>query len=543
MTLRKTNITLLIFISFTFLCLITWLIISNIVFPVPDMLNLVPNNVMGYFDVYNSGNVLSDIVKSELVRRLIQSPWWNSFKSTGLWNEVSNELGGFQQLGIDQNLIFRLIGTHSIVAFYLDSDLGQPKIKYILISELDIFTRLTMSFGQIEKFISPEYTVTKAKYNGKAIITIKSPEETYSYAFIGRAGILSNDESLIKKSLDTYRNDEDRLSAKTDFKQAKLGLPISDVSFYLNTARLLDSSKLLERYGFNPQNVSLIRDSNMMLSAVSREAGKTRLNTVLYQKNGLSKESAKSKNLPFPEDCLTLITHRPLDPKIIFKWMAKNISQTFATISDGISPTIRGSIAEAVVAPKSNSNQLLPSVLLYMQVRNRTIAETALYGLKNTLRLQDSQLKFTETTYKNAKITYSSYIPGVNFPIGIGYVFIKDDVLLLATDESSMQEVLDVLSGNARPLSSQNQYMNVMAPIGGLADEMAFINLREMSPILEQVSRLYLFQGMLTGSRSGERVATILADNSFIMGSWDYLGAVWNSENDNTDIKLVLTRK
>ena len=162
MTFRKANITLITLISFTFLCLIAWLIIYYLVFPMPNILDLTPNNVMGYFDIYNSEKVLSDIQRSELVKRVAESPWWNSFKSTSLWNELNNELGSFQQLGIDQSIIFRLIGTHSIAGFKLDSELSQPKINYILISELDILTRLVLSLGQIERFLSPsEYSIIK----------------------------------------------------------------------------------------------------------------------------------------------------------------------------------------------------------------------------------------------------------------------------------------------------------------------------------------------------------------------------------------------
>jgi hypothetical protein len=509
----------------------------------PNMLDLTPNNVMGYLDIYNSEKVLSDIQRSELVKRVAESPWWNSFKSTSLWNELNNELGNFQQLGIDQSIIFRLIGTHSIVGFKLDSELSQPKINYILISELDILTRLVLSLGQIERFLSPsEYTIIKEKYNGKKIISIKSADQTYYYAFVGRAGIISNDESLIKKSLDIHKNIERGVSSMPAFRKIKSDLSLSDISFYVNTAKLVESSKLLERYGFYPQNISVIKNSDMALGVVSHSLDEFRLNGVIsYQKDNLKKSAKSSDNLLFPSNCLALITHKSFNPKIIFKWMEKNVSPTFAVIGNGILPAIRESIAEAIIAPKNAESQVLPSFLLFMRVTNRTIAETALYNLKNTLKLQDGQFDFTETNYRNNKIYYSSYIPGVSFPIGIGYVFVKDDILLIATDEPSIKEFLDVLNGKAPSLTEQNQYKIAMPSNIGASDDIIFINLWEMAPIIEQLSRLYLFQGMITGKRSGDRIAGILADNVFIMRSWHYLGGAWNSEADKINIRLIFS--
>jgi hypothetical protein len=545
MTFRKANITLITLISFTFVCLIAWLIIYYLVFPMPNILDLTPNSVLCYLDIYNSEKVLSDIQRSELVKHVAESPWWNSFKSTSLWNELNNELGSFQQLGIDQSIIFRLIGTHSIAGFKLDSDLSQPKINYILISELDILTRFVLSLGQIERFLSPsEYTIIKEKYNGKKITSIKSADQTYYYSFVGRAGIISNDESLIKKSLDIHKNIELGVSSMPAFRQIKSDLFLSDVSFFVNTAKLVESSKLLERYGFYPKNISVIKNSDMALGFVSHSLDEFRLNGVIsYQKDSLKRLSESSDNLLFPSNCLALITHKSFNPQIIFKWLEKNVSSTFAVIGNGILPAIRESIAEAIIAPKNAESQVLPSFLLFMRVTNRTIAETAFYNLKNTLKLQDGNFDFIKTDYRNNKIYYSSYIPGVSFPIGIGYVFVKDDILLISTDEPSIKEFLDVLNGKAPSLTEQNQYKIAVPSNIGASDDIIFINLWEMAPIIEQLSRLYLFQGMITGKRSGDRVAGILADNAFIMRSWNYLGGAWNSEADKMNIKLILTRK
>ncbi len=538
MNLKKINIVLLILSFSILLFLITWTVIYNVIFPVPDMLDLITDDAVAYLDVYDLHKVLSSFLRSEFMRRVVQSPLWSNFQTTELWNEINTELIEFKQFGIDQGLIFRLIGTHSVIAFYLDPD--KVKVNYTLISELDVFTRFTLSLGQIKKFIPPEYTVIKLKYKGRTITTIKSAQENYSYTFVGRLGILGNDEILVQNILDFYKNKKNELSKKIEFVQISHSLPLSNTSFYLNTSKLVDSSKMLEKYGFSYRNIPVISRSKMILGAVSSGAGKTSLNVSILHRQG-DKISKIKDILPFPKDCLALTIHRSYDPNGLFRWLARNVSPTFSIIGDELLPTIQGNIAEAVVSPRDNEN--FPSILLYMQVKSKTLTEAKLLELKYLLKLRDAQINFTEKTYKNTKITYSSYITGVNFPMGFGYIFIKNNILLLSTSELGMREVVDIINGDERSFTYQDQYTNAMPGINGVSNEVVFMNLREMSPILEQISRLYLFQGMFTRDRPGERIASMLADNAFILGAWDFLGMVWNSKDDVTNLTIFLTKK
>ncbi|HGE70742.1 TPA: hypothetical protein ENX78_07905, partial [Candidatus Poribacteria bacterium] len=81
MTFRKINIALIILSLSIFLFLMAWIVIYNLIFPVPNMLDLVPNNITGYFDVYDLHKVLSNVLRSEFMRRVVQSPWWANFKT------------------------------------------------------------------------------------------------------------------------------------------------------------------------------------------------------------------------------------------------------------------------------------------------------------------------------------------------------------------------------------------------------------------------------------------------------------------------------
>jgi hypothetical protein len=177
-----------------------------------------------------------------------------------------------------------------------------------------------------------------------------------------------------------------------------------------------------------------------------------------------------------------------------------------------------------------------------MRVRNNIIAETALNDFKTSLKMQNQQIEFSETLYDGVRINYLSYLPGVSLPVGIGYAFIQSDLLVLATDMSALKSMVDVLNGKTRSIIEQTQYLNVMTPIGGTSDKVVYIKLKELYPIVEQVAKLYLYQSMITGNRKAERLAVTLADNAFILESWNYLGTVWTSDEDKMNLKITLSK-
>jgi hypothetical protein len=190
------------------------------------------------------------------------------------------------------------------------------------------------------------------------------------------------------------------------------------------------------------------------------------------------------------------------------------------------------------LSPNTSEYQILPPLLFFMRVRNKDIAETALNDYKKFMNIQDPQMEFNETLYNGTKISYLSYLPGVSLPIGIGYAFIKSDILVMATDMSALKAVVDVSNGKAQSITKQTQYLSVM---NSDSNNVVFMKLKELAPVVEQVAKLYLYQSMLTGKRSAEKLALTAADNAFVLESWNYLGTVWASDEGKLSLKFTLS--
>jgi hypothetical protein len=357
--------------------------------------------------------------------------------------------------------------------------------------------------------------------------------------------MISSDASIVKEAIDIYKQKGHGVSDIPEFTKLKSALPLSDVSFYVNAVKVQESAELLRRYGLNPNSLSMINGVNLWSGVVYREDGQLRIDNYLsYRKeseNNISSNTDKNLDLPLPNNCLAFVIHRSLKPEYLFNWLEKNISPRFATIRKGILLIAYKSIGEAVLSPNPSEYQIIPPILFFLRVRNKDIAETAFNDFKTSLKMQDPQMEFNETLYDGVKISYLSYLPGVSLPIGIGYALIKNDILVMATDMSALKAVVDTSNGKTQSIIKQTKYQSVMNPIGAKSENVVFMKLKELAPIIEQVAKLYLYQNMFTGKRSAERLALNLADNVFVLESWSKLGTVWTSDGGKLSLKFTLS--
>jgi hypothetical protein len=547
MPLKAINRIFIILASLIFAVLIGYMLVY-LIFPMPKILNLLPDTAMAYLDVYGLDNVLVSTKNSEFVKRVSESSLWSNFKTTKLCFALEQDLMDFQQLGLDKGTLNRLIGKHAIVAVHTIPN--SQEIGYLLVSELDMPTRLLIASGQIERFISPQYELIREKYKGFTLITLQSPEWKYTYAFAGRAGLLATDANLVKDAINIYKHLANGLPMMPEFGELTSNLPLSDVSFFINAEKVQESAQIFQRYGIYPQNFPFINNIRLWAGIVSNPKGELKIDNFILNRNAgkdnkelVGSVTPLSEKLPLPDKSLAFVTHNRIKPEELFRWMEKYISPRLYIFRQILLPIVHESLAEAIIAPKAIEYQTVPSFVFFMGVGNKFIAEEVLKQLKEIITSQNSQLKFEEIEYGGKHISYSSSFPGIYLPVGIGYTIIKDDLLVLSTDISTLKAVIDTSNGKHQPITKQMQYMNVMSSFSDKSDNMAFINLNEIAPITQQFAKLYLFQSMLTGRRGAEKYekyALMLADNAFIMQSWNYLGATWASDSSRSTIKLTL---
>ncbi len=544
--MKTTNRLILVFVLFLLVILIGYLVMF-LVFPMPKIIDLFPDTAIAYLDVYNFDKNFSLAQNSEFVKRVSESPLWTNFKTTRLWGLIERDIIDLQQNGLDKKTLNRLIGRHAIIALYGLNDSQTKSLGYLLISEVDMPTRLLIASGQIERLISPEYQVSKQKYEGFTLTTIRSPEWEYTYAFAGRAGLLANDAELVKSALDVNKQNSKALPTIPQFGELASSLSSSDISFFINPQRVSQSFPTLQQYGINAQSLSFMSNIGLWAGIADNLEGELRIENFILKNEGGSQANVTDtplvEKLPLPDDSLAIITHQVKKPEVVFRMMEKYLSPRIYILRRLLLPVVEESLAEVMIAPKALEYQTMPSFLFFLRVRNKLIAEDALRQLKEFLKYLSSQTVFEELEYEGQKISYSNSFPGIYLPVGFGYTILKDDLLVISTDMSTLKTVIDISKGKRQPITKQTQYVNTMISIPEKSDNLIYVNLTDVAPIAQQLSKLYLFQGMLSTkkkSERNERYALMVSDNASIIQSWNNLGAVWYSDSDKFVIKLTL---
>ncbi len=552
------KIIIITLLSLAALTILTWGVITYLLWPKPELLELVPGTPLAYVAASDIDGTLLTARNSEFAGRLARSPIWKSGLSR-YWRRIKKQRSNWEkqtQLSIDLKGIVQLVRKDAILAFYGD----EKKLDFLLVSEVGTITRMNIKSGSTEKNLKEVYKLTKEKYRGAEFITLATPEIEFSYGFIGRAGLLSTDISLLKKCVDLHKGIGQGMVATSEFKKLAADLPESDISFQINMAKIQDAadhpiiSPLLARVKADPLfshltpvtegddtwagsmtylNGDLTLDLRTSYTPPTQNAG-----SLAFHPTGMSDLS--SHDLPVPADCLFFGLYEMLDVSILFEMVESVIGMDLDNAKNKLLPSFHSGAAMAVLKPNIKELQLLPPVMIIFQLKNKAVAEAALEALDGSITVRNRQLEFTEKKRADTKIMYTRIPIGMGLSLEAGYTFIGDDLLVLATDTSALEAAVDVSLNKELSLMKDEYYASVMTPMAAGKEGRLFLDIISTAEITRQAGKLYAWRAKFAGEREGEQIATLLYENVFILEAWRYLGMTFESEDGRTSVKMVL---
>ena len=237
-----------------------------------------------------------------------------------------------------------------------------------------------------------------------------------------------------------------------------------------------------------------------------------------------------------PANCLFFSLYETLDAHI-----PPEILKTFVSLETGAEmPILKNGAAAAILEPNVKELQLIPPMMAFLRVKDRTNAEAAMKVLKSSMRIGRRKLEFTETEYENIPISYTRIPIGMGMSIDAGYAFIGDDLLVVATDTSALEMVIDVSIGKRQSLMDDESYASVLTPIAKDSDGRIFVNISAAAMMTKQAARLYSWRAKISGQQRAERISTMLYENAFILEAWRHMGTAFNSHGDMTNVKMIL---
>lgn len=552
------KIILITLLSLAALTVIAWGVITYLLWPKPELVELVPGTPLAYIAASDIGGTLLAARDSEFADRLAKSPIWKSQLSRYL-RKMKKQGSSWEKqtkLSIDTKGIVQLVGKDAILAFYGD----EKKLDFLLISEVGTLTRMNIKWGNAEKDLAEVYKLTKEKYKGAEFITLEIPEIKFSYGFIGRAGLLSTDVALLRKCVDLHKGIGQGMVATSEFKKLAADLPKSDISFQVNMAKIQDAadhpiiSPLMARVKADPMFsylTPLTEGDDTWAGSMTYLNGDLTLDlrtsyTPPKQSSGLpishatGMDDLANHDLPVPAECLFFGLYEMLDVGILFEMIESLTGTDLDAAKDKLLPSFHLGAAAAVLKPNIEELQLLPPIMIIFQLKDKAVAQAALADLDGSITVRGRQLKFTEKKHADAKIMYTRIPIGMGLSLEAGYTFIGDDLLVLATDTSALEAAIDVSLNKEPSLMKDDYYASTITPMAAGKEGRLFLDIVSTAEITRKAGKLYAWRAKFAGDREGEQIATLLNENIFILEAWRYMGMTFESEDGRTSVKMVL---
>ncbi len=512
-----------------------------LIWPKTEVLSLVPGTPLAYIAACDLDKTISAVEESEFVKQFARSPLWSDIKSSRLGRQIhlqklawdiywENYIGG-EPLKLDD--ILQLVKRDALLAFYGGRD-------FLLISAVDLLTLLNITWGDTEEMLVSRYGFVMEEYKGVKLMSVKVLGQEFSYGFVGRVGLLGSNKSLLKAAIDIHKDREQGFAAEPGFRKLTADIPGSDLSFYMNLAKSFEAYSNIDprlRY-----LLPIAEHIDAYAGVVSGQDGNIRFDVKASYTSSLqhATDSNPSKEGVFvPASSMVFASSHIVEPGLPFKVLRASLGLDLRSLESKLAPVLRDGMTIAVLEPDIKEFQL-PPAMLFLQVKDRSTAETTLEDIKNSMNIGSKQMEFTQETYENIPINLTKLPIGMGISLDAGYVFIGDDLLASATDVTALKAAIDVSLKKRPSLIEEKQYTQVLAPILDGSDGQVFMNLVSVAAITKQAARLYAWRSKLIGDREAEKMSTMLYQNAFLLESWKYMGATFSSDDGRINVKLVL---
>ena len=117
--MKIVKIILLILISLLIAVALAWCVITYLVWPKPELMDLVPEKPLVYITASDFEDNIWKAQESEFVKRFARSPFWNGFKSSGQWNLLKRQWEAWEKqmnASINPKGVIHLVGKDAILA-------------------------------------------------------------------------------------------------------------------------------------------------------------------------------------------------------------------------------------------------------------------------------------------------------------------------------------------------------------------------------------------------------------------------------------------
>ena len=350
------------------------------------------------------------------------------------------EIGG----KLDLNRLQGYLGEEAILSVYN----RDGKISFLLVSALGAQQKLEVATLTATAPVNPKYKRLKESYRKLDINTITGYPEDFSYAFIGKIGLLATDKSLIQDTIDIYAEQKQgftTLAATGDYLGKQYDAARNTI--YVNPSKLTEIVKL------DQPLKSLLQGTDVWTFSNRYENG------VIYSQHRMIRNANSQPRQPprpadeklfsiLPETTTLLIANSDADLTELWQQVKANLSLKYQRSGIDLSHHLEARTALALLSSPAGVPALVPSILLICPIQDRANLEVDLTKLKRTnIALNGKPLRFpSPIKHQGIELQPIQLQLGPIFGLKGGYAFL-DDYWVISTTLGGVKSTINAFTG------------------------------------------------------------------------------------------------
>ena len=506
----------------------------------PDqrLLALLPNAPICYVSVKDLGSFVETFQRSEFGKRTGQMPilteirrelWWRRLMyQKQLWEL---EMGG----KLDLKRLQGYLGEEAILSVYNRGG----KISFLLVSALGAQQKLEIATLTATAPVNPKYKRLKENYRKLDINTITGYPEDFSYAFIGKIGLLATDKSLIQDTIDIYAEQKQgftALAATGDYLGKNYDTARNTI--YINPAKLTEVVKFDQPLKSLFQGIDMWTFSNRYEDGVIHSQHRMIRNTDSQPRHPPRPADEKLFSM-LPATTTFLIASNDANLTELWQQMKANLSLKYQRNGIDLSRYLENRTVFALFPPPSGFPALVPPMILICPIQDKSNLEVALTELKRTkITRKGKPLRFlAPIKHHGVELQPIQLQFGLIFGLKGGYALL-DNYWVIGTTPGGVESAINAFTGQATALAHTKMPDLLNRP------SHSHIQIQP-SLLIPELKRLPPVAALLLSQLIDPKLIRRITDNIFPLEALGLITAGINFNDDFVDaeIQVILEEK
>ena len=441
------------------------------------------------------------------------------------------EMGG----KLDLKRLQGYLGEEAILGVYK----RHGKISFLLVSALGAQQKLEIATLTATAPVNPKYKRLKENYRKLDINTITGYPEDFSYAFIGKIGLLATDKSLIQDTIDIYAGQKQgftKLAATGDYLGKNYDTARNTI--YINPGKLTEVVKL------DQPLKSLLQGTDVWTFSNRYEDG------VIYSQHRMIRNTDSQPRQPprpadeklfsiLPTTTTLLIANNDANLTELWQQVKANLSLKYQRNGIDLLRHLEDRTALALLPSPTGAPALVPPILLICPIQDRANLEAALTELKRTkITRKGKPLRFpAPIKHQGIELQPIQLQFGLIFGLKGGYALL-DDYWVIGTTLGGVKSAINTFTGGEVALAHTKMSDSLNRP------SHSHIQIQP-SLLIPELKRLLPLVGLMFSQQTDAKLIRHITNNLSPLEGLGLITAGINFNDDFVDaeIQVILEEK